>query len=202
MKVTKRQKIKLTLTLSLSLLSVVLFAIKPSTLKLLCISAMIASNFGDITLMDLKPITKHFGKNIFKVGIVFFGIAHLLYIILYALKAILLGASLNAGTLLAIGLTLCAVCMLIIICFVRKRLTFSLVFLGIIYILILSITLCTISTIAFSFGGWFFLTLFGALSFFISDMIIAFNTALGHSGGEIPVWILYFTGQLFLILGA
>jgi len=199
---TGRQKIKLLLTSVMSALSVILFLIFPSVLKGICIFAMLFSSVGDVIMMDFKPLTRHIKKDIFTYGMLSFGIAHILYIILYLLKAISLNVSVNIGTYIAIGITVFTILALLVTNSTKRILPASFLALGILYILILSSNLCIVSTLAFSVRGNSFLTLIGAFSFYLSDMIIAFNKAANKSGGEIPIWIFYVTGQVFLIIGA
>jgi len=202
MKATRRQRIKLTLTSCMSLLSIILFCLFPSVFKFICVIAMLASSIGDVILMDYKPFTSRLKIDLFTAGMLSFGIAHMLYIALFISKAFALGASLNIGTYTAIGITLVAICSLITVGIKKKSISLSLLSLGIVYIVILSLNLCAVSTLAFSIGGLAYLTLIGALSFFISDMIIAFDKVKLISGGEIPIWIFYVIGQMFLITGA
>ncbi len=200
--VTKAQKIKLSLTSLMSLLSIVLFASDPSPTKFICVFAMISSSLGDIALMDLKLITKHIKNDLLAVGMFFFGIAHILYIVLYIIKSAHADASINIGTCISVGISLLTVALLIVISIKRKSLPFWIVIFGIFYILILSINLCTVSTLAFSLGGSTYVTLIGALAFFISDIIIALSRLLALAGCEIPIWLFYVTGQILLIFGA
>lgn len=202
MQISKNQKVKLVLTSLLSSLSIILFIISPSITKFICIFAMIFSSIGDIMLMNLKVITRHVKADIFLVGMLSFGVAHLLYILLYTRKAFELNCKINEGTIIAAFAVLSVIILLIVLCIAKRSLPLPFVFVGILYILILSTNLSVVSTIAFSTGGKNYLTLLGATAFFVSDLIIAFNKVNNRSGFQLPIWILYVTGQLFLIIGA
>ncbi len=201
---TKEQKLKTSITFSLSLLSLVLLFVFPSLARALCLAAMLFSSLGDLLLMNFTPLTKHIRGNLFLIGASSFGVAHVFYIATYALKAFNASASLNTGTFFAVIIAVTTMLILFSISNVKKSVEVKMLIFGLAYIAVLSVNMLFVFSYAVQVKGFAFFTALGAFSFFFSDSVIAFNTVLKVKVGllqELLIWIPYVIGQLLLIIG-
>ena len=70
---------RLVTTVFLSVLSMILALADPSAARVLCVPAMLLSSFGDVILMNYRPITRRLPFRGFVAGSTFFLLSHVVY---------------------------------------------------------------------------------------------------------------------------
>ena len=194
----------LVLTLLMSLLAIVLAAIrlagdKTRKYAYFCAAAMLMSSLGDIFLMHLDFIEQNL-PNYFIWGAACFMVAH----VLYTLAFLKLGRSkgyryFNGGVIAAIVIALACLVYFTVIC--AQRQDFSMYALCMIYLAVIGTNCATIFSYAWSSfqkKPYLVMCAVGALSFFISDLIIGLDILAGISDFGHLIWWYYPIGQILL----
>jgi len=192
----------LPLTGLMSLLAFVLAVCFPAPARWLCAAAMILSSVGDIFLMHLPVIEKNI-PNHFYIGAGFFMVAHVLYALCYLRLIRQSGAaSMNPGA--GIMLLIAAAMAVWFVCCARALGRMDQLPLILVYIAMISLDCTMIFSYAWS-QGWgnpcALLAAVGAVSFFLSDLIIGLDMVMGITRCNDLIWWLYPIGQILMILG-
>ena len=192
----------LPLTGLMSLLAVVLALAFPTQARWLCAAAMILSSVGDIFLMHLPVIEKNI-PNYFYIGAGFFMAAHVLYALCYALLIHAAGAQiLNPGA--AIMILAAAGMAVWFILSARKMGQMDQLPLILAYIVMISLDAGMVLSYAWSQGmtnPLAILAAVGAVSFFLSDLIISLGIVMSVKEYDHLIWWYYPIGQILMILG-
>ena len=192
----------LVLTCLMSLYALALAVCFPSPVRWLCAAAMLLSSCGDIFLMHFPAIERRFSQW-FMIGAGFFMAAHVLYAACYAIKIHNSGAQVfnpGAMTMLVIAAAT-AVWFVIAACAKGKADRLPLI---LVYIAMISLGCTMIFSYAWSQGirnPLAILAAVGAVSFFLSDLIIGLDIVFDGSGLGYLIWWLYPIGQFLMILG-
>ena len=188
---------KITLSLLMLLLAMILALFVPTLDRIFCIFAMFFSFFGDITLNSSK---KSSGK-LLLVGGLFFIVAHLFYALAYANKiSEMQFAFFNHGVIFSVVVLVLAT---FIVLSQKPRLTALLAF-GVIYLWLTGIDYTIICSYAYSSNSVASLSAAGAIMFLASDVIIGLErfTGLKSKTARELVWWLYPIGQTLIIIFA
>ncbi|MBR5288850.1 MAG: lysoplasmalogenase [Clostridia bacterium] len=192
----------LPLTGLLSLLALVLALCFPTPARWLCFAAMLFSSVGDIFLMHLPVIEKHL-PNYFVFGAASFMVAHLLYALCFTRLIRRSGAALlNPGAAIMIAIAL--VLAVWFVCSARRLGRTDQLPLILVYIVMIALSCTTIFSYAWSQGfanPMAILAAVGAVSFFVSDLIIGLGMVMGISRYNHLIWWFYPIGQILMILG-
>lgn len=191
------------LTCLMSFLAVLLALLQPSVHRTLCAAAMILSSFGDIVLMNFRGVGTRIPVSYFYVGAGFFILAHIIYICAFSHRIRQSGTPyLNAGFAAAAVLVLLVWIVLTVAAFRKGRIDWVMYGLCFVYMCIIGLNCATIFSFAFSAGGWYLLAAAGALSFFVSDLIIGMVKLAGISTPALQngIWWFYPIGQILIIL--
>lgn len=187
----------------MSLFAVALALIFRTADRYLCMAAMIISSFGDVLLMNFLGLSRVL-PNYFTLGAVLFMSAHMFYFaaFLYLIRKQNYPV-INAGFFFGIGLITSAFILLTYLTVKTGRLNFGMFILCFIYLIFIGANCCIIFSLAYSAKGIALLTAVGALSFFISDLIIGFDRLAGISSPLLDdlVWWFYPVGQVLLLIG-
>lgn len=188
-------------TFMLSLIAIYMFVINPSNMREICMYAILVSTVADLILMNYKGIPGVlFQRSRLYVGMAFFVITHILYIICF-------GSSLplNALSLVDVVSTLiCCIC----ICFWTMSLTIffstkkSNIFrwAAIIYTFVINTAVFTIFLCNSIIGGKLVFAEIGIILFLISDiLILTRETVCDNTLVRKLIWIFYPIGQLLII---
>lgn len=193
------------LTVLLSILSVVLALISQTAVGVLCMIAMILSSLGDIILMDYKPVVSHFPFKGFEAGALMFALAHGLYAAAYILKNIKADMKrFNIGTLFSIILFLLSVAVLTSLMIRNKKKSIGMYILGIAYLIFITVNCSAIFTFGVNYFPLGLVSIVGAVSFFISDLFLAFDKigCIKIKNLTNIVWWFYPIGQILILVGA
>ena len=192
----------LPLTGLMSLLAVVLALAFPTPARWLCAAAMILSSVGDIFLMHLPVIEKNV-PSYFYIGAGFFMVAHVFYALCYARLIRQSGAVfINPGAAIMIAIAVCFA--VYFVCSACRRGRTDQLPLILAYIAIISLDCTMIFSYAWSQGAvnpLAILAAVGAVSFFLSDLIIGLGMVMSVKKYDYLIWWLYPIGQILMILG-
>lgn len=187
------------LTWLISLIAVLLAVIRRKKYAYFCAAAMVMSSCGDMFMTRFGNITEIF-PNYFIIGAALFMIAHVLYTISYRLLAKSRGYRyFNGGVITAIAIALACVGYFTVICMQRND--FSMYFLCMIYLIVITVNCATVFSYAWSSAKtkpYLVLCAVGALSFFISDLLIGLEALAGIYEYSFLVWWFYPAGQILL----
>ncbi|MBR5226005.1 MAG: hypothetical protein IKV90_10135 [Clostridia bacterium] len=190
------------LTACMSLLALVLAMIFPAPARWLCFAAMLLSSFGDICNTRFMGIDRIL-PNYFYVGAGFFMAAHLFYAAAYLMKIRGSGAVLlNPGAMIMMGIAVALAVGFAVMC--RREGRLNMLPLILIYIALISLDCTMIFSFAWSQGlanPLALLAAAGAVSFFLSDLIIGLDVVFGGGKFGWLIWWLYPIGQILMILG-
>lgn len=192
----------LVLTGLMSLLALVLALCFPTPARWLCLAAMLFSSVGDIFLMHLPVIEKKL-PNYFVFGAASFMIAHVLYALCYARLIRQSGAAIfNPGA--AVMIAIAAAMAVWFIVSARKLGRMDQLPLILAYIVMISLDAGMVFSYAWSQGlsnPFALLAAIGAVSFFVSDLIIGLGMVMGITRYDYLIWWYYPIGQILMILG-
>lgn len=191
------------LTCLMSILALTLAAVSPSPHRIGCAAAMLLSTAGDIVLMNFRGIGSRLPVPYFYVGAGFFILAHIAYIAAFLLKIRQSGGRLmGPGALTAVCIVLAAWVVLTVMTLQKGRTDPVMYALCFVYMCIIGLNCMTIFSCAFSAGGWHLLAAAGALSFFISDLIIGLDKLAGITSPalEKAIWWFYPVGQILILV--
>lgn len=193
------------LTLLISLYGIILACIFRTPSRIICAAAMLLSSLGDIILMDYKPVTNRLPFRGFTAGAASFGIAHIVYASAFIFTTASSGYNvINRGFFCGIGLSIIALITLIFLMRTKKQDSNVMKVLPFCYLLLISFNLTVIFSCSVNRGAYGLISGIGALSFFISDLILSIrlvsNIKIKHN--EELVWWFYPIGQILLLTGA
>ncbi len=192
----------LVLTGLMSLLALVLALCFPTPARWLCLAAMLFSSVGDIFLMHLPVIEKKL-PNFFVFGAASFMVAHVLYALCYARLIRQSSAAIfNPGSAVMIAIAAAAAVWFIVSA--RKLGRMDQLPLILAYIVMISLDAGMIFSYAWSQGlsnPLAVLAAIGAVSFFVSDLIIGLGLVMGITRYDHLIWWYYPIGQILMILG-
>lgn len=194
----------LVLTILMSLFALVLALIFPSKARWICFAAMVLSSVGDILLMDFASINRLLPISSFFAGAFAFMLSHLIYIIAFATEIRTGGHRfVNPGFFIALGIILLACIAVFGTALRQSYISPIMMTLCVVYALIIGANCVTIFSFAWSVRSWHSIAALGALSFFISDLIIGLNQLLipiPHSWND-AIWWFYPIGQILILIG-
>ena len=191
------------LSMLLSLFALVMARIFPTGDRMLCLAAMVFSTMGDIVLMNFKKIGDRMPVRYFYVGAALFMLAHFLYFC--ALLNVILGSGVpyfNPGFFAAAALVLTTGITVGAAAFKKGSADKKMYLLAIVYMTVIGANCETIFSFAYSAGGTAWIAAVGALSFFISDLLIGIHRLLGITSPRLQsaVWWFYPVGQILILL--
>jgi len=187
------------LTMLMSLFAIILALIDCTAARWLCCIAMIFSTVGDIFLMDFRDLSRKF-PNYFLIGASFFIVAHLFYAGAFAYLIRQNGYRLTNGAFWA-AVVLSGV---VLICFLIRRTNTAMMGLLFAYLTVITVNCSLVFSYtqsSFAHSPLVILGAIGALSFYLSDLIIGLEKFMGISRFGFLIWWLYPIGQI-LLLGA
>lgn len=192
------------LTLLISLYGIILACIFRTPQRIICAVAMLLSSLGDILLMDYKPVTKRLPLRGFTAGAASFSIAHLVYASAFIIIMTKEGYALvNWGFFC--GIVLFAASVVALICLMKTKPQNNPVMkvLPFCYLLLISFNLTVIFSCSVSRGTYGLVSGLGALSFYVSDLILSIRlvSSIKIKHNEELVWWFYPIGQILLLTG-
>ncbi|MDO5410280.1 MAG: lysoplasmalogenase [Lachnospiraceae bacterium] len=193
---------KLTITIALSLFALILALLFPTTDRVICLAAMLLSSVGDIILMNFRKIGEKMPIPYFYAGAVFFMFSHILYTYAFLTMILKNGYNyLNIGFWMAIVIIVITAVAISILVFKNGKINRQMYLLCFAYVMLIGANCATIFSWSFSMGGTRWLAAAGALSFFISDMIIGIDKLLGITSDRLKkaIWVFYPIGQFFIL---
>lgn len=191
------------LTMLMSALALILAILRPSRHRWLCFAAMALSSIGDIFLMRFMGLDEIF-PNYFVIGAGFFMAAHVTYFFSFRSLSRSKGHKLFNGGIVA-ALIIAAVCLVYFTVVCAQREDFGMYPLCMIYLAAITSS----CAIIFSYTRAEFKTRpvvcfasIGAVSLFLSDLIIGLGVLAGITQFDFLIWWLYPIGQILIILSA
>ena len=169
----------------------------------LCCAAMFLSTIGDVFMTDFMDISEKIPVPSFFVGATFFIFAHIVYIFAYHVLISKNGyAYINPGFRAAIVFVLACGVLVISKCFLNGNVDWAMLILCVIYMCIIGTNCATVCSFAWSVKSIRSIAALGALSFFLSDLIIGVEALTGFTTDFLwgMIWWLYPIGQFFLII--
>lgn len=195
---------RLVTTVFLSVLSMILALADPSAARVLCVPAMLLSSFGDVILMNYRPITRHLPFRGFVAGSTFFLLSHVVYCAAFLVLLNRAGETYyNDGAF--VGVVLFVLCGVILTYLnMRTHSNKFMLMLVIVYLFVICTNCSAICAAAFALGGIRYISAVGIVFFLISDMIIMAQTVRDRGADKfmVPIWITYVIGQVLLLCGA
>lgn len=171
----------------------------------LCCAAMFLSTIGDLFMTNFNNISEKLPVPSFFVGATFFIFAHIVYIFAYQ---VLIRknefAFINPGFWAAVVFVLACGALVIGKCFLNGEVYWAMLILCMIYMCIIGFNCATIFSYAWSVKSIRSIAALGALSFFLSDLIIGVEALTGFTTDFLwgMIWWLYPIGQFLIILPA
>jgi uncharacterized membrane protein YhhN len=191
------------LSILMSLLALTLALLRPSRHRWLCAAAMGVSSLGDVFMTRFMDIDLIF-PNYFIIGAAFFMLAHVLYILTYRTLMKKKGYRFfNGGVTAAVLMALACLIYFTVICF--RQGNFGMFFLCMAYLVVITANCSFIFSYTvsdFKARPIVILAALGALSFFVSDLIIGLGTLANINSFGYLIWWFYPIGQILLITSA
>lgn len=193
------------LTVLMSVFALVLaIAFRDRKDRWLCFVAMFISTIGDIILMDFNDIGDYLPIPYFYVGAVFFIIAHLVYT--YAFITLIKENGftyVNTGFWISIVISVLTGALVTYLYFTKNNPNIVMYILCMVYLVIIAANCATIFSFSFSVKDYRAIAAIGALSFFVSDLIIGLDKLAGISTDLLQscIWWFYPIGQILLLIG-
>lgn len=194
----------LVLTVLMSVFALVLAVVFPQQARWICFAAMVLSSAGDVFLMDFQCINRLLPVPAFYAGAVAFMLAHLVYAAAFLVEIRAGGYRfMNPGFYAALAFILAVGAALFGTALKKGRINPSMLVLCIVYAVIISVNCTTICSYAWSVRSWRSIAALGALSFFVSDLIIGVNKLLMPVSDfwNDAIWWFYPIGQILILLG-
>ena len=187
------------LTWLISVTAVILALIRRKKYAYFCAAAMVISSCGDMFMTRFGKIPEIF-PNYFLIGASLFMLAHVLYIVSYRMLTKSKGYGFfNGGVITAIAIALACLVYFTVVCI--RRGDFSMYFLCMLYLIVITANCSVIFSYAWSSAKkkpYLILCAVGALSFFLSDMIIGLDALACIYDYGYLIWWLYPIGQILL----
>ncbi len=192
----------LVLTCLISLYALIMAIVFRTPEHIICAFAMLLSSLGDIILMNYRPIVDRLPFRGFTAGAASFGLSHATYTAAFIYIIVSRGYSfVNFGAFSGIALFLLSIAALFIMkAHNREKIS---MLLPLCYLLLICTNCTVIFSCAFSGGAFGIISAIGAISFFISDMFLAFKIVAGvyTKTMEELVWWFYPIGQILILTG-
>ena len=168
-------------------------------------AAMLLSTVGDMFMDNFRDINSKLPNPGFFVGAFFFICAHIVYIFVYRhLICERQYTLVNPGFWAAIAFVLACGVLVVGKSLSGGSVNWGMLVLCVVYMCIIGANCATICSFAWSVKSIRSIAALGAVSFFISDLIIGYNVLVGYPGDVIwgLIWWFYPIGQFFMILFA
>ena len=168
-------KFKSIVTFFLSIMAIALFIMNPIRARELCMCAILISTFADLVLMDYNNIpTMLFGKKKFYVGMLLFGITHLVYIICFSKIMLQNGTFVHTTEVNVAFYIFCVIYAfsLIFSAYMAYKKSIRFCVAVIIYVMLICFSIGSIYLCAAVMNGKYYLAAIGITLFWISDMLI------------------------------
>ena len=187
------------LTWLMSLAAVILAVIRRKNYAYLCAAAMVVSSCGDMFTTRFGRIAEIF-PNYLIIGASLFMVAHVLYTLSYRTLAKSKGFRyFNGGVITAIVLALACLVYFTVVCYQRND--FSMYVLCMLYLTVITLNCATVFSYAWSAvkkKPYLIFCAVGALSFFVSDLLLGLEVLAGIYDYSFLVWWFYPIGQILL----
>ena len=187
------------LTWLISLLALTLAVIRRKKYAFICAAAMVVSSCADMFMTRFGRIPEIF-PNYFIIGASLFMVSHVLYTVSYLTLARSKGYRYcNGGMVTAVVIAVVCLVYFTVIC--HQRNDFSMYFLCLLYLIVITVNCATVFSYAWSAvkkKPYLIFCAVGALSFFISDMLLGLEVLAGIYDYSFLVWWFYPIGQLLL----
>lgn len=165
------------------------------TSKILAWVAMLFSFVGDFSL-NYKSLEKRTESD-FKIGMLSFMIAHVMYAISYKTKITDEAFSIfNLGFYVSL-IIIITIIMSFMVIVKNKNLKSKNLLLGIVYLIIIGLNFCVVCSYSYSVGHYY--AAVGISSFLISDLLIGMEKFIEAKFKIRLVWPFYIIGQVLLI---
>jgi len=171
----------------------------------ICMAAMLLSTVGDIFMSHHWDISHIIPVPPFFMGAAFFILAHIVYI--FAFSSLIREKEymlVNPGFWAAIVFVLACGVLVIAKSISGGSVNWGMMLLCVVYMCIIGTNCAFISSFAWSIKSIRSIAALGAVSFFLSDLIIGYNVLVGYPGDAVwgLIWWFYPIGQFFMILCA
>lgn len=195
---------KSTITFFMSMIAIALFVMDPTRARELCMCAILISTFADLVLMDYKRIPNLlFGQKKLYVGMMLFGITHVVYMLCFSNIMLESGSELHttASYLAFILFGIIFAFSLIFSAFMVYKKSMRFCVAVIIYVILICFDLASIYLCSAVVGGKYYLAAIGITMFWISDMLILIReTKKDTSLIRKLIWVFYPIGQMLIVL--
>lgn len=196
-------KFKSSVTFFLSMIAIALFIISPTRARELCMCAILISTFADLVLMDYKNIpTMLFGKKKFYVGMLLFGVTHIVYMVCFSKIMLQTDAFVHTTEANVAFYIFCVIYVfsLIFSAFMAYKKGMHFCVAVIIYVMLICFSLGSIYLCAAIMNGKYCLAAVGITMFWVSDMLILIR----ETKKDTPfirklIWMFYPIGQILII---
>ena len=187
------------LTWLISLLALTLAVIRRKKYAFICAAAMVISSCADMFMTRFGRIPELF-PNYFIIGASLFMVSHVLYTVSYLTLARSKGYRYcNGGMITAVVIAVVCLVYFTVVCYQRND--FSMYFLCLLYLIVITVNCATVFSYAWSAvkkKPYLIFCAVGALSFFISDMLLGLEVLAGIYDYSFLVWWFYPIGQILL----
>ena len=191
------------LSVLMSVLAVALALFRRSKHRWFCAAAMVISTLGDVFMTRFMDIDEIF-PNYFVIGAVLFMIAHVMYCLCYRTLIKQKGFRVFNGGVIAAQI-IAAVCVVYFSAVCIRRQSLSIFPLAMVYLCAISSSCSMIYSYTWSEFKRRPLVIFasiGAVSLFLSDLIIGLDAMAGVTQFNYLIWWLHPIGQILIILSA
>ena len=191
------------LTMLMSALALVLALLRPSKHRWLCFAAMALSSIGDLFMTGFMDLDEIF-SNSFTIGAVLFMAAHVMYFFTYRTIIKKKGYKIFNGCIVA-ALAIAAVCFVYFTIMCVQRQNFGMYPLCMIYLCMIISSVSMIFSYTwsdFKVRPMVCLAAIGAVSLYLSDLIIGLDVLAGNTQFNFLIWWLYPIGQILIIANA
>ena len=187
------------LTWLISLLALTLAVIRRKKYAFICAAAMVISSCADMFMTRFGRIPELF-PNYFIIGASLFMVSHVLYTVSYLTLARSKGYRYcNGGMITAVVIAVVCLVYFTVVCYQRND--FSMYFLCLLYLIVITVNCATVFSYAWSAvkkKPYLIFCAVGALSFFISDLLLGLEVLAGIYDYSFLVWWFYPIGQILL----
>lgn len=197
-------KFKSNVTFFMSVIAIALYVMNPIRARELCMCAILVSTIADLVLMDYKNIaTMLFGQKKFYVGMLLFGITHVVYMVCFWGIMLKNGAFIHT---LEVNIAFYIFCViyafsLVFSAFMAHKKSKRFCVATIIYVVLICFALGSIYLCAVIMNGKYYLAAVGITMFWISDMLILIReTRKDTTLIRKLIWVFYPIGQMLIVL--
>ena len=191
------------LTVLMSAFALVLAIIFPDKSRWFCLAAMIFSSFGDLVLTNFRNISYKLPFPSIYLGVVLFAIAHVFYTCGYLrLAKGLDGTFWNPGAFVALAIVILCAAYVLISGIRNGNRQWMLILVCLVYAFVIGVNCVTVFSFSWNVRSWRSIAALGALSFYLSDILIGLEmiSRIHKNWIQEGIWWLYPVGQILLIL--